>query len=195
MIMPKSILAFVIILLSFVSCDLLTTRTPEPPNSGRSEQITAVTPEQLFENLQNSFKEKFLDNYLTCLVDTIYLNKKFVFIPAPTAASQYPVLSNWDLNSEKQYFNNLISQTKKDVPIVLTLTQTASNVFGDSAFYQFDYSLIVPFNGSEESTTYSGLCKFSVYLDNSNKWVIVRWEDVAQNDKPSWSQLKGRFGN
>ena len=186
----------ILIILIFLSgCDLLTTRTPQPPDSGRSEQITAVTPEQLFENFKNSFKEKFLDNYIACFVDSIYLSKKFQFIPAASASNQYPVLNEWTLSSEKQYFNNLISQTKKDIPIVLTLTKTASNVFGDSAFYQFDYSLVVPFNNESSGTKFSGLCKFAIYLDKSNKWVIVRWEDVAKGNEPDWSQLKGRFGN
>ncbi len=186
---------FLIFFVLLTSCDLLTTRTPEPPNSSRSEQIIAVTPQQLFDNLKNSFKEKFQDNYIACFVDSVYLTKKFEFIPAPSSANQYPVLNDWSLISEKQYFNNLISQTKSNVPIVLLLTQMASNVFGDSAFFQFDYNLVVPFSNENSSESFTGVCKFTIYLDASNKWVIVRWEDIAKGTNPCWSDLKGRFGN
>ena len=182
-------------LLFLSACDLFTTRVPESPDSGRSQQITAVTPQQLFENFENSFKEKFLDNYMICLADTVFIDKKFVFIPDGEAASRYPILNDWNLNSEKQYFNNFISQTKKDIPVILTLTEVANNSFGDSAYYQFDYSLLVPFQGESESAEYSGTCKFTICLDRSNKWVITRWEDIAKADVPSWSQLKRKFAN
>ncbi len=189
----KNLLYILLLLFIFNGCDLLTTRTPERPNSSKSNQITAVTPEILFGNLKNAFKEKFLDNYLACFVDTVFLNKKFEFIASAAATNQYPILNNWNLNLEKQYFSNLISLTRSDAPITLNLTEIANNNFGDSAVYQFDYTIALPFTDEAKNNTFTGSAKFTIHLDRSNKWVITRWEDIQKAENPSWSKLKGEY--
>jgi len=182
-----------LLIITITACDLLTTRSPERPNNSKSNQLTAVTPEILFQNLRNSFKEKFTDNYIACFVDTVFLKKKFKFIASPSAASQYPILNDWNLNLEKQYFNNLISLTQSNRPIILTLTEIANNNFGDSAVYQFDYILILPFTDESKKSTFTGAARFTINLDQSNKWVITKWEDIQKGKNPSWSNLKGEY--
>ena len=54
----KRIILFSLIFLS--GCDFLTTRNAEEPDIGRSSFVVATTPEQLFINLTDSFREKKL---------------------------------------------------------------------------------------------------------------------------------------
>lgn len=187
---------FVIILIVTVySCDLLTTRTPEEPVVRRSERQLATTPDILFSNLKSSLKERFVDDYMSCFVDTVLLKREFKFIPATEAVSQYPILAEWKLSNEKDYFVNMLSQTVEKTPINLTLTQTGVNNFGDSAFYQFNYSIVLTALNEGVSPNYKGNLKFKINLDNSNQWVITEWEDVKDGETPSWSDLKGLFAN
>ena len=46
-----------------VSCDLLTTRNPEPPNTIAKNNIPATNPDSLFKNFKFSIEDKILENY------------------------------------------------------------------------------------------------------------------------------------
>lgn len=188
---------FISILLVIVlsSCDLLTTREPEDPVTRRSQRQLATTPELLFQNLTNSLKEKFVDDYISCFVDTVLLKRKFLFIPASEVVSQYPILSDWGLSNERDYFINMISHTVENSPVTLLLTQTGVNNFGDSAFYQFNYSIVLTTTNEGVGNNFKGNLKFKINLDNSNQWVITEWEDIKDSEAPSWSELKGIFAN
>ena len=173
------------------SCDILDTRTPEKPSDSQNSYTAATTPEILFQNLKDSFKDKVVENYLACFVDTLTLDKDYIFIPAANASSQYPILNNWNLNAEKQYFNNLKVSTSENAPITLNLTSESKNLLGDSAVFQYDYELTVNTEGSEN--VYSGISTFKILQDSRNQWVIVEWEDSKNEDKPTWSKLKGEY--
>ncbi len=191
----KKFLPIILLIIILNSCDLFTTRHPETPTSPRSSLSTATTPQILFQNLINSFSDKFADNYIKCFVDTLYLNKHFKFIPSSGTVSQFPILSDWNLNDERQYFNNLVIRTESKIPIQLQLKNESSNMFGDSAVYQFDYTLIIPIEAPNIPKIYQGSLKFTINLDRSNQWVITKWEDIGSANLPSWSELKGRFSN
>ncbi len=179
----------------FTSCEILSTREPEQPVTRRTQRLLATTPETLFQNLINSFKEKFVDDYMSCFVDTVLLNRQFKFIPAGEDVSQFPILSEWNLKNERDYFINIASQTVDKSPITLQLIQTGVNNFGDSAYYQFDYSIVIVSTNESIQSNYRGNLKFKINLDKSNQWVITEWEDIREKDYPSWSELKGRFAN
>jgi len=188
-------LIIILIIVGSASCDLLNTREPEQPIARRTKRELATTPEILFNNLASALKEKFVDDYMSCFVDTVLLKRNFNFIPAADVVSQYPVLSNWSLANERDYFINLISQTVEKTPITLIMTQTDVINFGDSAFYQFDYSMNLSSTNESVENNYKGNLKFKINLDNSNQWVITEWEDIKDKDFLSWSELKGRFAN
>ncbi|RMD48748.1 MAG: hypothetical protein D6830_06270 [Ignavibacteria bacterium] len=176
-------------------CDLLTTREPENPVTGRSQRTLATTPDLLFQNLENSLKEKFIDDYMSCFVDTLLLDREFKFIASGEDISQFPILGNWTLANERDYFINMISQTIDKTPIILQLKQVGVNNFGDSAYYQFDYSLVISTNNENLQSNYKGNLKFKINLDKSNQWVITEWEDIKENNSHSWAELKGYFAN
>lgn len=183
---------YLIILTIFMfSCDLLTTREPEIPDTQRTSYLPATTPDILFSNIKNSFKEKAYDNYMSSFVNSSFTDKPFTFISASESISLYPTLANWDISSEQQYFNNLIISTKEGVPIILDLQNEIKNTMGDSAVYQYDYVIsLTPINENIQSS-YRGNMKVNIVLDSRSQWVISRWEDFKSGENPTWSELKG----
>ena len=181
------ILSFII----FQGCDLLSTRDPELPDAGRSSFIPATTPDLLFNNLKNSLKEKVVENYIGCFVDPAFLNRPYIYIPSAGSGIQFDVFLDWNVYSERQYFNNVKAAASENSPIVLQLLNEISNIVGDSAIYQYEYELTIPFQ--EESTLYKGICSFHIRNDSRSQWVITRWEDIKNQEFPSWSDLKGQY--
>ena len=64
---------------------------------------------------------------------------------------------------------------------------------GDSANYQFEYSLILGIQNETIPSSYEGSLLFKINVDRQQQWVITEWEDIKKADFPSWSELKGRF--
>lgn len=184
---------FLVFIFFMNGCDLLSTRDSEEPITQRSNFIVASTPDILIDNLKNSLKEKVVENYLACFVDESFLNKPFVFKPSAGAVSKFQSLLSWDLESERQYFNNLKASTKEGIPITLELTNEFNSPQIDSAVYQYDYSLTLSSNDVSVQSIYQGSLKFVLSRDSRNQWVITSWEDIERNEQPSWSELKGRF--
>jgi len=188
--MKKIIAAF--LMFSLVSCDLLTTRDPEQPNTAGNSNIPATSPDILFNNFKSSIQDKILENYMQCFVDQTFLQKDFRFIPSPTL---YSNLINWDIDLEKQNFVNLKSRLGTNGTIVLELLNSTTTQIGDSATYQSDYNLTISANNQNIDGVYKGKGEFKIYLDKRNppQWVIVEWHDIAIENSLSWSELKGRL--
>lgn len=184
---------FLPVLILTNGCDLLSTRDSEAPITQRSNFTVASTPVILFENLKNSLKEKVVENYLACFVDESFLNKQYTFKPSAGAVSKFQNLLSWDLESERQYFNNLKASTKEGVPIILELSNEFNSPQIDSAVYQYDYTITLSSNDASVQSVYQGSLQFVINRDSRNQWVITRWEDIERNSQPSWSELKGRF--
>ena len=182
---------FILILFFFSGCDVLETRDAELPDTQRKSCLPATTPDLLFLNLENSLKEKILENYMANFVDNSFSQLPFIFIPSSESVASFPGLATWDLQSEQQYFNNLIVGTKDNIPIILDLQNEIKSSMGDSAIYQYDYILSLTPNNENLSSSYRGNVKFNIYLDSRNQWVVSRWEDIKIGDNPTWSVLKG----
>ncbi|MEG8947052.1 hypothetical protein [Rosettibacter firmus] len=175
-----------------ISCDIFTTRSPEVPDRPSSNFLAATSPEILFNNFKSSIEEKVVENYIACFVDTSYLKKKYNFIPAVGSTALYPILNNWSINEEKQYFLNLVSKLQQGKNIELKLTNTQKNIFGDSAIYYFDYELIINSNNQLIGGTFKGTAQFKIFSDNREQWSIVEWQDIKKENYLCWSDLKGR---
>lgn len=189
----KKVKIFLILLLFLGGCDLLTTRESEAPITARANFVPASTPDILFSNLINSFKEKVVENYLACFVDDSFLDKQYTFKPSAGAVSKFQSLQNWDLESERQYFNNLKASTLEGIPIVIELMNENGRPQLDSAVYQYDYTITLSSSDASVQSIYQGSLQFVINLDSRNQWVITGWEDIEKNELPSWSELKGRF--
>lgn len=182
-----------LLMFSLISCDLLTTRDPEKPNTAGNSNIPATTPDILFSNFISSIQDKILENYLVCFIDPSFSNKKYKFIASAGSVSQYPVLIGWNIDSERQYFKNFKAIAKSGQSISLTLSNGNNTQLGDSAVYQYDYSLSFLANDQTVSGDYKGSVQFKIYLDSRNQWVIGEWFDLRKDNFSSWSELKGRL--
>ena len=191
--MKMKILITFVLLFSMISCDLLTTRDPEKPNTAGNSNIPATTPDILFNNFISSIQNKVLENYLACFVDPTFSNKNFRFFASTGALSQFPSLIVWSVDSERQYFNNMKAISKEGQSISLSLSNVNNTQLGDSAVYQYDYLLSFQANDQNVAGDYQGSAQFKIYLDSRNQWVIAEWYDLRKDNYPSWSELKGRL--
>jgi hypothetical protein len=188
--MKKIIISF--LMFSLISCDILTTRIPEQPVTPGNSNIPAISPDILFNNFKSSIKNKILENYLSCFVDPSFSIRKFKFVAAAGLVSQYPVLIGWNLDSETQYFRNMKAISNDGQSITLTLIPINNTQLGDSAIYQYDYSLSFLASDQNVSGVYQGSVQFKIYLEN-NLWVIGEWYDLRKDNFLSWSELKGKL--
>ena len=188
----KIILTFTLVFASF-GCDLLTTRDAEEPERSRSSFIIPTTPEQLFTNLRNSFSEKIANDYLSSFVDSSFSDDSFTFSASAQANFKFSVLSEWDLEGEEKYFNNLINAVGNKGNIILSLNLLETSIDGNSQSRSYNYSIQVPLIDESTPQLFEGIALFKVVLDSNNQWVIVEWRDIENGDNPTWSELKGRF--
>jgi len=185
--------AAILLIITLSSCNFFTAREPELPTTTSNSQIPATTPDILFTNFKSSTESKILDNYLSCFADPSFINKKYVFIASAAAAVQFPVLSNWGIESERQYFKNLKTISLAGNSVSLNFSNQVNTSFGDSSIYQLDYSFNVVTKDQSITGEYKGTAQFKIYLDKRNQWVIVSWEDIRKSNQKSWSDLKGRL--
>lgn len=188
---PKILI--LIYLFSIVSCDLLTTRDAEKPETGRSSNVIATTPEQLFENIKNSFSEKIEKDYINNFVDSSFLSVPYTFTPSSEAIFKYNVLTEWSLEAELTYFRNLVNVIDKNKNIIVVLEFVQSSIEGNGENHSFDYLISLPVIDESTSSLYKGNAFFRIKQDANNQWVITDWIDTSTGEEPTWSELKGRF--
>jgi len=182
-----------VILLFISSCDILDTRQPEEPDTGRAGFNSATTPALLFENLSNSFKDRLEENYFACFADSLFIEDKFVFYPSSGAISKYPVLANWNLDAEKQYFRQLIGAIDLESSVILNFFDEEVTQIGDSAIYKYSYTITLNDLNETFNNEYTGSSEYKIKRDNRNIWVITEWTDIIKDEGSSWSELKGKF--
>jgi len=188
--MKKSFSILTLLVGLIAGCDLWTTRSPEDPSNSTSNFVPASDPETLFQNLKSALQDGIVENYIACFVDVSYLKKEFVFIPASGTIIENPRLSSWNLQAEKEYFNELISKLKSGSSI--TFNYTIAQKDYNSEYYEYVIDYAISFQSSSLSGEYQGTSRFKIYVDSRGQCVIVEWEDIKKNDYDCWSELKGR---
>lgn len=174
-------------------CGLFGTRTPEDPVTVRSTFEPPTTPEAVLRNLAFSIEEKNSNNYMKCLSPTSY-----VYVPDSKSQSLYGTLfQNWNLNSERFYYENLIAQTNSTASSTLFLSDTLLNqITPDSAVYTAEYIVVFQHNRTNIPKSAIGNTRISLKADESNFYYISKWEDFRRNDSDfTWSELKANFSN
>ncbi len=189
----KNIILIFIVFISVAACDLFRTRDGEIPDKSRSNSPPAVTPSILIDNLKNSFKDKNVQNYIDCFVDTVLADKRFTFSASGEALLLYQVfLQGWGLNEERKYFTSVINKVTDFLPVTLSLSNENFTSFGDSSIYSATYNINVPVpTGDPFPQNYEGSLQFSMLRDSQGKYVIYSWKDIKSSSLPSWSELKG----
>jgi hypothetical protein len=187
----KIIVAIISLALLFEACDIFETRDPESPSNTRSSFKTPVVPEDVIENLINSFSDKNANDYQKNFSPGLPLvNREFFYAPSGNVLTNFP--DNWNVDSEFQYFNNLVSRISEGLPITLTLSNGLVDLRADSAIYAADYFLSIP-DLNSGSRIFEGSLKFTMVTDINAAWVITYWEDIAKAGSKTWSELKIEF--
>ena len=180
-----------VILLILVGCDLFEVRNPENPTDTKSGYRVPVEPKDVIQNIFNSFRNRNANDYKKNFAEGPPLvNREFFFVPSGNVLSSFP--TDWTVEQEFQYFNNLVSRTPQGVAVNLTFTNEFYDVRADSSIYSAEYSISVPVLNSEPSV-YEGSIKFTMITDINAAWVIYFWEDIAKVGAKSWSELKIEF--
>ena len=107
------------------------------------------------------------------------------------------IFQNWNINSEKNYYNNLISQTNTDASSTLFFDNPiTTNITPDSVIYQADYIVVYQHNRSNVPKSAIGNLTITMKANESNLFYIEKWEDFRKHDTDfTWSELKANFSN
>lgn len=171
-------------------------REVEPPTENRSNFTPPTTPYIVLTNLQFAIIERNINNYMQCLVDSVFSNKKFKYIADVTSQSQYPFLQNWNIYNERTYINNLILSAGSQSISNLFLSNEVWNYSSDSAVYDASYLLKFDHNKNTVPKVLKGKLRLILGIDNRNLWSIHNWSDFKeQSSDTTWSFLRANFTN
>ncbi|HEY9188394.1 MAG TPA: hypothetical protein VIR55_10895 [Ignavibacteria bacterium] len=189
----KKILIYIFISFFLTSCNLFEPRDAEDPTIEKSNFKPPTTPDIVIENLINSISEKNSINYTQCFGGP---NLEFFFLPANEVKSTYySIFSEWTINSEKSYFDNLVIQTSKDAASNLVLSNQIQQSSSDSVIFSANYTLNFQHSTAGVPQLAAGNLQFIIKRDKNNNWYITRWMDFKLQNQFSWSELKARFVN
>lgn len=180
-----------IFLISSGGCDLFNVRDPEDPSETKSNYRVPVEPKDVIQNLINSFNDKNSNDYKKNFSTGLPLvNRDFSYVPSGNVSSIFP--SEWYVDDEFQYFNNLLSRSPEGAAVTLSFSEEVYDIRADSSLYTAKYSISVPVQNSDPKI-YQGSLKFTMTRDINSAWIIYYWEDIAIQNAKSWSELKIEF--
>ncbi len=189
----KTFLIYIIVATLVCSCNMFEPRDAEDPTVQKSDYKPPTDPDIVIENLISAVKEKNSINYTQCLGGP---NLGFSFTPAAESKSNFlSIYVDWDVNSEKAYFENLIIQTAKDSPAKLSLNNPIRQSSSDSVIYNANYTFSFQHSANGIPQISVGNLQFTIKRDKNNNWYITRWIDLKTANQFSWSDMKARFSN
>lgn len=178
------------------SCDLFEPRTPEEPTAARGTFVPPTTADIVIENFVNAINERNTQHYVQCFVGPDFPDATYQFIPTERAQRQFGnIFDQWGVQDERMYFENLLSSVPLNRQLSMTLqnerfeTQTANH-----AIFRATYRLVAAHtHDGYPHYEFIGTLRFEMITDQANNWWIHRWADFADEETPSWSELKGTF--
>jgi len=178
---------------SMYSCQL---REAEAPVTSRTTFVPPTSPDLVMVNLQFSVIEKDVNNYMACFVDTSYSSRRYSYVPDVVSQIQYPIFRYWNITNEKTYFSSLLSLTDPNSISSLEFPNQTLNTFGDTAFFDADYTLQVEHQKTNVAKILKGKIRLIIGSDSRNLWSIHRWIDFKSNNSDTtWSVLRANFSN
>jgi hypothetical protein len=173
-------------------CDFLSTRNPEAPETNNSGFVPPTSSDIVITNLVRAVSDLNVDDYIAC-----FNEDDFTFEPAAEEYLQYQsIFSEWDLLSEKSYFNALISEKQDAGESKLTISELEKELIaGDSTVISAKYNWKIE-NIGIDSTGYSGELRWTMIRDESGLWSIKKWSDYRienESNDDTWSLIKAVF--
>ncbi len=185
---------FISALFFLSGCGVFETRTPQSPGQSRTDFVPPTSPDIVINNLKSSINDQNVDNYIACLSDTSFGGARFDYVPPVDVFGQYrSIFVDWNLNSERSYFNNLKVQSSSSESATLSLSAETMTFQGDSAIYNANYVLFWPHKVAGIPQEAQGNLQFFLGVDRNRNWSIYRWIDSRIGNNFTWSELKARF--
>jgi hypothetical protein len=150
----------------------------------------------VFINLQIAVREKNVENYIRCFVDTTRSRQRFTFVADQRAAANHPgVFQLWELQDERRYLTRLFQALPADSARGLRFIEENRNEGATQASFRLNYEISVRHTRGGEGipAIYRGLSNFMLEKNQTGDWAIYRWEDFTNGVDPSWSELKALF--
>jgi hypothetical protein len=189
--------ASIVVLGSFLSCDLLSPRTPETPEGDTTSLPPATTPEIAISNFQTALQQDDAQEYTKLFSDSAQGNMQYVFVPARSAVVSYATLfSRWTKDSEREWILNLATHlTTGTTPLLVLASMKLTKFQADSALLEATYTLTLQHQEAALPKIFRGSLYIMLAPHRSTAlWSIYRWEDVEIHKDSSWSMAKGYFG-
>ena len=173
------------------------TREAEPPTEGRTSWQFPTDPILVLQNMKVAIKEKNVENYMKCLVDSM---KLFQFTPDQYEASNNAgVFDQWTLAHEQSYINKAFTSIPDDSTRSLNFSNIQRSEFPDSALIRANYTLEMH-HILDQKYPVMGRGQVDFWLIRRNGyWMISRWIDFetiidsTATRVPSWSTLKANY--
>ncbi|MEJ2542777.1 MAG: hypothetical protein P8Y99_01790 [Calditrichaceae bacterium] len=189
------LLVFIIVI--YWCTNPFSTRDPEKPESGNNIYDNATIPKIVMDNLIKAIKEKNVNEYKKVFA-TETVGHSFTFEPEPSLIENF--ISNWTIQEEESYFNNLVNSANANFPILnlsfnvveYSVPAVVPGSESDSVTTNsMQYVLTV--NPGDSTTIYKGNTEFRLFRSKIDQfWYIYYWKDNAidKDYNATWTNLK-----
>ena len=194
--MQKTISYALLFMILTISCtNPFSARESEPPSENEGTYITPVEPQLVLVNLEASYNEKIITNYMQCL-DTLFAYRyDFLQFQGPD--------SGWGYNSEISLTDKIFAafrSSSESISLSLSLAPIESlpDLEDDTtATIHREYELISISDidiAMPDTTFYRGTASFELIETGVNLWRLRRWTDnhASPNDT-AWSDFKNGY--
>jgi hypothetical protein len=193
--MKKAFLLICILILAGCA-DPFSGRESEPPISDAGTYIQPVTPQIVLFNLEQSYKELLVSNYLLCLDSSFFFKYDFVVRQIDENDSGWLYMD--EIRLTESLFNNRLADTMLSTSMALSvLAEQNDQAFDTMAILYRSYTITAIDNSNEsnpDTSEYVGTSIFTMIENEQGLWSIIRWEDQHQNtNTPSWADYKNGY--
>lgn len=186
-----------VFILLFLACaSPFDSRDSEPPITDRGTFIQPVSPQIVLFNLENSYKELIITNFMQSLDSNFLFIFDFVTGIPPEGDSGWTYSE--ELRLTELIFNNFQADTAAEIILSLSpLENQADQSYDTTAILYRSYSLQAVKTANEsqiDTVEYLGTSIFTMVENDQGLWSILRWEDQHQSTNiPSWADFKNGY--
>lgn len=192
----KTITLIFVVLLLAGCADPFSSRESQPPTSDAGTFIQPVSPQIVLINLQKSYEELIVANFVRCLDSNFLYHYDF----AESQVSEFDTawLFSEELRITESIFSIFLSDSTLSLELNLqTLTDRQDESYGDSAVLYRSYTLSIITdldNQAADTAQYVGTSTFTMLENQQGLWNIITWEDHHQaTDNLSWTDYKNGY--
>ncbi len=195
----KTYLSFIslLILCTLTSCDLFTTRKPEPPTgSSTGGRLFPRDPQTVIDNLIEAVGRRSSVDYMNTFNNDDADSTRFEFVPDPESVRNFPGRFDvWDLKQELRFSSALFATATLplDSLAFLDVTVDRETVIGDSARTSAQYELHIGHLREGAPRQMSGIMEIELVKGSDGGWTVCKWIDVRLAGSSCWSDLKAHF--